>query len=47
MVEAENIIAVIARCEEAQYSPAASAEMNNIYDEGLEAISKIESAIKR
>lgn len=45
--EAEGIIAVIARCEEAQYSPAASAEMNEVYDEGVDAISKIESAIKR
>ena len=45
--EAENIIAVIARCEEAQYSPAASADMKDLYDEGVDAISKIESAIKR
>jgi hypothetical protein len=46
-VEAESIIAVIARCEEAQYSPQASADMKNIYDEGVDAISKIESAIKK
>jgi hypothetical protein len=45
--EAGAIIAVIARCEEAQYSPAATAEMNNIYEEGIDAISKIESAIKK
>ena len=45
--EAESIIAVIARCEEAQYSPQASAEMNNIYEEGVDALSKIESAIKK
>ncbi|MBO7220127.1 MAG: protein BatD, partial [Alistipes sp.] len=45
--EAESVIAVIARCEEAQYSPATTAEMNNIYEEGIDAISKIESAIKK
>ena len=46
-VEAESIIAVIARCEEAQYSPQASAEMNDIYEEGVDAVSKIESATKK
>ena len=45
--EAESIIAVIARCEEAQYSPMATAEMKDIYEEGIDAISKIESAIKK
>ena len=45
--EAESIIAVIARCEEAQYSPQATAEMNDIYEEGVDAVSKIESAIKK
>ena len=47
LAEAESVVAVIARCEEAQYSPAASAEMNEIYEEGVDAISKIESAIKK
>ena len=45
--EAESIVAVIARCEEAQYSPSSSAEMNDIYEEGVDAVSKIESAIKK
>ena len=45
--EAESIIAVIARCEEAQYSPAATAEMKDIYEEGVDAVSKIESVIKK
>ena len=45
--EAEGIIAVIARCEEAQYSPATSVEMNEIYEDGVEAVSKIESATKK
>lgn len=47
LAEAEMIIAVIARCEEAQYSPQATAEMNDIYEEGVDAVSKIESAIKK
>jgi hypothetical protein len=45
--EADAIIAVIARCEEAQYSPATTVEMKDIYEEGIDAISKIESAIKK
>ena len=45
--EAESVIAVIARCEEAQYSPMVTAEMKDIYEEGIDAISKIESAIKK
>ncbi len=45
--EAECIIAVIARCEEAQYSPAATAEMKDIYEEGVDAVSKIESVVKK
>jgi hypothetical protein len=45
--EAEGVIAVIARCEEAQYSPATTVEMKDIYEEGIDAISKIESAIKK
>ena len=44
--EAETIIAVIARCEEAQYSPIANSEMKSIYDEGVEAVSKIEKVAK-
>ena len=44
--EAETFIAVIARCEEAQYSPVASSEMKSIYDEGVEAVSKIEKVAK-
>ena len=44
--EAEAIIAVIARCEEAQYSPIANSEMKSIYDEGVEAVSKIEKVAK-
>ena len=44
--EAEMIIAVIARCEEAQYSPVATSEMESAYEEGVEAVSKIEKIAK-
>lgn len=44
--EAESIIAVIARCEEAQYSPQTSVEMHDVYDAGVEAVSKIEKIAK-
>lgn len=47
LAEAESIITVIARCEEAQYSPSTSAEMGKIYEEGVDAVSKIESATKK
>ena len=46
LAEAESIIAVIARCEEAQYSPQTSVEMSDVYDEGVEAVSKIEKVAK-
>lgn len=45
--EARRVTSIIAECEEAQYSPSASAQMNAIYAEGIDIISKIESAIKR
>ena len=45
--EAEDIIAVITRCEEAQYSPIATATMESIYADGIEIVSKIESKAKR
>ena len=46
LAEAEDIIAVIARCEEAQYSPQASVEMQDVYEAGVEAVSKIEKVAK-
>lgn len=45
--EAERIIAIISQCEEAQYSPIASAQMSDIYADGIEIVSQIESVIKR
>lgn len=44
--EAAQVIDVIARCEEAQYSPIETAEMSTLYAEGVEAISKIEKVAK-
>lgn len=45
--EGDRIIAIIQRCEEAQYSPVTSADMDEIYAEGIDVVSKTESAIKR
>ena len=38
---------IISRCDEAQYSPIESVQMNRVYDEGVSIISRIESIIKR
>ena len=35
------------KCDEAQYSPAASAQMSEVYAEGVDIISRIEAVIKR
>ncbi len=45
--EAQRFTEIITRCDEAQYSPAASVRMNDVYAEGVELISRIESVIKR
>ena len=47
VTEAEDIVRIITRCEEAQYSPMATAEMGDVYSEGIDVVSKIESALKR
>lgn len=39
--------AIITQCEEAQYSPLASARMSDIYTAGVEFISRMESIIKK
>ena len=44
---AEQVCEVISRSEEAQYAPSASGEMDELYAEAVEVISKIESAVKR
>ena len=38
---------IISRCDEAQYSPAESVQMSDVYAEGVNIISRIESIIKR
>ena len=45
--EAQRFSSIITRCEEAQYSPVASARMSDIYREGLDLVSSVESVIKR
>ncbi len=43
----QRFAAIISQCDEAQYSPAASARMSDVYTEGVELISRIEAVIKR
>lgn len=45
--ESQRFTAIITQCDEAQYSPAASVQMTDVYAEGLDIISRIEGAIKR
>lgn len=45
--ESRRFSDIISKCDEAQYSPAASAQMHEVYAEGVNLISMIESVIKR
>lgn len=45
--EAHTFSAIITRCEEAQYAPMVSAHMSDVYKEGVEFISHLESIIKK
>lgn len=45
--EAARYTSIISQCDEAQYSPMASAQMNEVYAEGLSIVSHIESNIKK
>lgn len=45
--ESQRFTAIITQCEEAQYSPSATAQLANVYAEGVDLISRIESVIKR
>lgn len=45
--ESQRFTAIITKCDEAQYSPAASAQMSDVYAEGVDLVSRIESMIKR
>ena len=45
--DSQRFTDIITRCDEAQYSPAASARMTEVYGEGVDIISRIEAMIKR
>ena len=45
--EAQRFTDIMTRCDEAQYSPSTSVEMNEVYTEGVRIISHIESIVKR
>ncbi len=45
--ESQRFTAIITQCDEAQYSPVASARMSDVYAEGLDLVSRIESVIKK
>ena len=44
---AQSFTNIITRCDEAQYSPVESTRMSDVYSEGVNLISRIESVIKR
>lgn len=43
----QQFIDIIVSCDEAQYSPVASAQMSEVYAEGVQIISKLESTLKK
>lgn len=45
--DSQRFTAIITRCDEAQYSPVESSRMSDVYAEGVDLISHIESIIKR
>ena len=45
--DSQRFTDIITRCDEAQYSPVESARMGDVYSEGVNLISRIESVIKR
>ena len=45
--DSQRFTDIITRCDEAQYSPVETARMNDVYSEGVNLISRIESVIKR
>jgi hypothetical protein len=47
--EAQSIeyVRIISECEEAQYSPVASSRMRELYREGVDLVSELESVIKK
>ncbi len=45
--ESQRFTAIITRCDEAQYAPAATSSMHEVYASGVELLSEIEAKIKR
>ena len=45
--DAQRFTSIISQCDEAQYAPAASARMDDVYAEGINIISLIETTIKK
>lgn len=45
--ESRRFTEIISLCDEAQYSPLASAQMGDVYAQGVDLVSRIESVIKR
>lgn len=45
--DSQRFTDIITRCDEAQYSPVESTRMSDVYSEGVNLISRIESVIKR
>lgn len=45
--DSQRFTNIITQCDEAQYSPAESARMGDVYSEGVELISRIGAVIKR
>lgn len=45
--QAQRFSAIITQCEEAQYAPTASTRMGDLYKEGVEFLSHLESNIKK
>ena len=45
--DSQRFTNIISQCDEAQYSPAESARMSDVYSEGVDLISRIEAVIKR
>ena len=44
--QSQRFTAIVTLCDEAQYSPVASSRMSDVYAEGVDFISRIESSIK-
>ena len=43
----EQFISVISQCDEAQYAPVASTRMDEVYADGIDIVSQVESLIKK